>query len=88
MELKLHEGYVCGLDYTFQIELSKVGAPSDPCTNHQLLNEEDADHIYGLVRNTNVVRAQISPMILCPKKYIGPDVVQVDFGAEGAKEAF
>jgi hypothetical protein len=34
------------------------------------------------------VRAQISPMILRPKKYIGPDVVQVDFGAEGAKEAF
>jgi hypothetical protein len=88
MESKLHEGYVFGLDYTFQVELSKVEAPSDPCTNDRLLNEEDAKHIYGLVCGTNVVRAQISPMILRPKKYIGPDVVQVDFGAEGAKEAF
>jgi hypothetical protein len=88
IESKLHEGYVFGLDYTFQVELAKVEAPSDPCTNHRLLNEEDAERIYGLVRATNVVRAQISPMILRPKKYIGPDAVQVDFGAEGAKEDF
>jgi hypothetical protein len=27
-------------------------------------------------------------MILCPKKYFGPDAIQVDFDAEGAKEAF
>jgi hypothetical protein len=27
-------------------------------------------------------------MILCPKKYIGSDAVQVDFGIEGKKEAF
>jgi hypothetical protein len=42
MESKLHEGYVFGLDYTFQVEFSKVEAPSGPCTNHRLLNEEDA----------------------------------------------
>jgi hypothetical protein len=51
-------------------------------------SEENAERIYGLVRGTNVGRAQISPMILRPKKYIGLDTVQVDFGAEGAKEAF
>ena len=27
-------------------------------------------------------------MILRPKKYVGPDAVQVDFGAEGARESF
>jgi hypothetical protein len=67
MEAKLHEGYVFGQDYTFQVAVSKVEAPTDPCTNHQLLNEENAKRIYGLLRSTNVVRTQISPMILRPK---------------------
>jgi hypothetical protein len=88
MEAKLHEGYVFGQDYTFQVVVAKVEAPTDPCTNHRLLNEENAERIYGLIRSTNVVRAQISPMILRPKKYVGPDAVQVDFDAEGARESF
>jgi hypothetical protein len=70
------------------VAVSKVEAPTDPCTNHRLLNEENAERIYGLIRSTNVVRAQISPMILWPKKYVGPDAVQVDFDAEGARESF
>jgi hypothetical protein len=88
VEGKLHEGYVFGHDYTFQVAVSKVEAPIDPCTNHRLLNEENAERIYGLIRSTNVVRAQISPMILRPKKYVGPYAVQVDFDAEGARESF
>jgi hypothetical protein len=88
VEGKLHEGYVFGHDYTFQVAVSKVEAPTDPCTNHRLLNEENAERIYGLIRSTNVVRAQISPMILRPKKYVGPYAVQVDFDAEGARESF
>jgi hypothetical protein len=78
VEAKLHEGYVFGQDYTFQVAISKVEAPTDPCTNHRLLNEKNAERIYGLIRSTNVVRAQISSMILRPKKYVGPDSVQVD----------
>jgi hypothetical protein len=81
MEAKLHEGYVFGQDYIFQVGVTKVEAPIDPYTNHRLLNEENAERIYGLIRSTNVVRAQISPMILQPKKYVGPDAVQVDFDA-------
>jgi hypothetical protein len=88
VEAKLHEGYVFGQDYTFQVVVSKVDAPTDPCTNHRLLNGENAERIYGLIRSTNVVRAQISPMILRPKKYVGLDAVQVDFDAEGARESF
>jgi hypothetical protein len=88
VESKLHEGYVFGQDYTFQVALSKVEAPTDPYTNHRLLNEENAERIYGLIRGTNVVQAQISPMILRPTKYVGPDAVQVDFDAEGARESF
>jgi hypothetical protein len=71
MESKLHEGYVFGLYYRFQVLLLKVEASSDAYTNHQLLNEKDAKRIYGLISDTNVVRVQISLMILHPKKYIG-----------------
>ena len=88
VEAKLHEGYVFGQEYTFEVAVSKVAAPTDPCTNHRLLNEENTERIYGLIRSTNVVRAQISPMILRPKKYVGPDAVHVDFDAEGARESF
>jgi hypothetical protein len=88
MEAKLHEGYVFGQDYTFQVAVSKVDTPTDPCTNHRLLNGENAERIYGLIHSTNVVRAQISPMILRSKKNVGPDAVQVDFDAEGARESF
>jgi hypothetical protein len=55
VEAKLHEGYVFGHDYTFQVVVSKVEAPTDPCTNHRLLNEENVQRIYGLIRSTNVV---------------------------------
>jgi hypothetical protein len=87
-ESKLHEGCVFGQDYTFQVALSKVEAPIDPYTNHQLPNKKDAERIYGLVRSTNIIQAQISSMILLPKKYVGLDAVQVDFDAEGARESF
>jgi hypothetical protein len=63
VEGKLHEGYVFGQDYTFQVAVSKVEVPTDPCTNHRLLNDENAERIYGWIRSTNIVRAQISPMI-------------------------
>jgi hypothetical protein len=88
VEAKLHEGYVFGQDYTFQVVVSKVEAPTDPYSNHRLLNEENVERIYGLICCTNVVRAQISPMILRPKKYVGLDAVQVNFDAEGARESF
>jgi hypothetical protein len=88
VEAKLHEGYVFGQDYTFQMVVSKVEAPTDPYSNHRLLNEENVERIYGLIRSTNVVQAQISPMILRPKKYVGPNAVEVDFDAEGARESF
>jgi hypothetical protein len=75
VEAKLYEGHVFGQDYAFQVAVSKVEAPTDPCTIHRLLNEENAERIYGLIHSTNVVRAQISPMILWPKKYVGPDAL-------------
>ena len=55
MESKLQEGYVFGRDYTFQVTLSKVKAPSDPYINHCSLNEEDAKRVYGLIHDTSVV---------------------------------
>jgi hypothetical protein len=55
VEGKLHEGYVFGQDYTFQVAVAKVEAPTDPYTNHRLLNEENAERIFGLIRSTNVV---------------------------------
>jgi hypothetical protein len=45
MEAKLHEGYVYGQDYTFQVAVSKVDTPTDPCTNHRLLTGENAKRI-------------------------------------------
>jgi hypothetical protein len=88
VEAKLHEGYVFGQDYTFQVAVSKVEAPTDPYTSHRVLNEENAERIYGLLRSTNVGRTQISAMILWPKKYVGSNAVQVDFDVEGVKESF
>jgi hypothetical protein len=49
---------------------------------------KNVERIYGLIHSKNVVRAQISPMILRPKKYVGPDAVHVDFDVEGARESF
>jgi hypothetical protein len=63
-------------------------APNDLCTNHRLLTKADVEHTYRLILGTNVVQAQISPLILRPKKYIGPDIMQVDFDIEGTREAF
>jgi hypothetical protein len=46
VESKLHEGYIFDQDYTFQVALSKVEAPTDPCTNHRLLNEENVQSAF------------------------------------------
>jgi hypothetical protein len=68
--------------------VTKVDAPSNPCTNHQLLNEENAQRVFDLLQGGSIVQAQVSPMILRPKVYIGVDGVQVDFFTEGEKDRF
>ena len=73
MKPKLQEGFVFGTGQTIKVELAKVEAPSHPCTSHRFLNEENAQHVYDLLQGGNVVRAQVSPMVLCPKVYIGAD---------------
>ena len=88
VEAKLYERYVFGQDYAFQVAVSKVEAPTNPYTNHWLLNEENVEYIYGLIHSTNIVRTQISSMILWPKKYVGSNTVQIDFDAEGVRESF
>jgi hypothetical protein len=82
----LQEGFVFGTEYTFEVELAKVEAPSNPHTNHQLLNEENAQRNFDLLQGGSDVRAQVSPMILHPKVYIGSDGVYVDFFREGEKD--
>jgi hypothetical protein len=88
MKPKLQEGFVFGTEQTFEVELAKVEEPSHPCTNHRLLNEENAQRVYDLLQGGSVVRAQVSPMILRPKVYIGADGVQVDFLTEEEKDRF
>jgi hypothetical protein len=75
MKPKLQEGFLFGTEYTFEVEVAKVDAPSNPCTNHRLLNEENAQRVFDLLQGGSVIRAQVSPMILRPKVYIGVDGV-------------
>jgi hypothetical protein len=49
IKLKLQEGIVFSTEQTFEVELAKVEAPSHPCTNHRLLNEENAQYVYDLL---------------------------------------
>jgi hypothetical protein len=88
MKPKLQEGFVFGTEHTFEVEVVKVEAPSNPYTNHQFLNEENAQRVFELLEGGSVVRAQVSPMILHPKVYIGAHGVQVDFLRKGEKDRF
>ena len=57
-----------GTKYIFEVELAKVEVPSNPHTNHQLLNEENAQCAFDLLQGDSDVQAQVSPMI-CILKY-------------------
>ena len=85
---KLKEGYVFGSEYTFAVELTKVAVPSHPCTNHRMFNEENAIRIYEMICDGKAMRNQMSPMILHPKTYTGPDGRKVEFLLEGGKQVF
>jgi putative transposon-encoded protein len=88
MKMKLQEGYVFGTMFTFEVEVSKVDAPTNPCTNHRFLNKDNVEQVYNLLCGDSIARVQVSPMILCPKTYIGEDGVQVDFLDDGGKDRF
>ena len=85
---KLQEDFLFGTEHTFEVEVVKVDAPSNPCTNHQLLNEENVQHVFDLLQGGSIVRAQVSPMILRSKVYIGVDGVHVDFLTKEEKDRF
>lgn len=84
----LQEGFVFGTMFTFEVEVSKVDAPTNPCTNHRFLNKDNVERVYNLLCGDNIARAQVSPMILRPKTYIGEDGVQVDFLEDRGKDRF
>jgi hypothetical protein len=88
MKPELQEGFLFGTEHAFEVEVAKVDAPSNPCTNHRLLNEENAQRVFDLLQGGSVIRAQVSPMILRPKVYIGAAGVQVDFLTEEEKDRF
>jgi hypothetical protein len=88
MKMKLQEGYVYGTMFTFEVEVSKVDAPTNPCTNHRFLNKDNVERVYNLLCSDSIARAQVSPMILRPKTYIGEDGVEVEFLEDGGKDRF
>jgi hypothetical protein len=71
MKMKLQEGYVYGTMFTFEVEVSKVDAPTNPCTNHRFLNKDNIERVYNLLYGDSIAQAQVSSMILRPKTYIG-----------------
>jgi hypothetical protein len=85
IKLKLEEGFVFGATHTFQANVAKVAAPTNPCTNHRILNDINVERIFDLL---NAVRAQLSPMILWPKLYMEASGVEVKFLAKISKARF
>jgi hypothetical protein len=47
--MKLQEGYVFGTMFTFEVEVSKVDALTNPCTNHRFLNKDNVEWVYNLL---------------------------------------
>ena len=88
MKPKLRDGYVFGEEITFDVEVSKVAPPSNPCTNHRILNEFNALHIFELMRLSSTTRSQISHMILCLISFIASDGVEVVCPGDGEKSLF
>jgi hypothetical protein len=88
IKLKLEEGFVFGATHTFQANVAKVAAPTNPCTNHRILNDRNVECIFDLLNSGNAVRVQLSPMILRPKLYMGAGGMEVKFLAKISKARF
>ena len=86
--MKLEEGFVFGTTHTFQVDVAKVVVPTNPCTNHRILNDKNVERIFNLFNSGNVVWAQLSPMILWPKLYMGAGVMEVKFLTKLSKARF
>jgi hypothetical protein len=84
----LLENYVFSTEFTFEVEVSKVDTLTSSCTKHRLLNKDNVERIYGLLYDNSIVRAQISPMILCSKNYIREVRMHMDFLEDGGKDKF
>jgi hypothetical protein len=81
---KLEEGFVFGVAHNFEVDIAKVAVPSNSCTNHKVLNDGNAHQIFDLLSASPVERTQLSPIILRPKSYVGPDGVEIDFLEDGS----
>ena len=85
---KLRDGYVFGEEVTFEVEVSKVAPPSNPCTNHRVLNEFNALRIFELMQLSSTTRSQISHMILRPISFATSDGIEVVFPGHEEKSLF
>jgi hypothetical protein len=73
--LRLEEGFVFGIAIMFEVDVAKVAALSNLCTNHRVLNDGNAQQI-------------VNPMILHPKSYVGLNGVEIDFFEDGSTKRF
>ena len=85
---KLRDGYVFGEEVTFDVEVSKIAPPSNPCTNHQILNEFSALCMFELMQLSSTTRSQILHMIIRLISFTTSDGVEVLFPGDGKKLLF
>jgi hypothetical protein len=55
IKAKLEAKLVFGTAHTFQVDVAKVAAPCNPCTNHRILNKIIVEHIFELLNNGSVI---------------------------------